>query len=260
MRLFGRQRKSESPAVEISEKDGVRYLHLGGPAIQSAMRIREPLALHLEYTRAMMMFLLLHEAPREICLIGLGGGSIAKFIHHYLHFSHLLALEVSADVVAAARSYFLLPDDDDRLRVRIADGAAHVHANKAVMDVLLVDGYDANRIVEALATEEFYQACRDALKSAGLAVFNLWGSDRFFDTYLSRIDTAFEGRVLQLPAERKGNIQIFAMSATASIPPRDVLRERANALDQQFDLGAARLLDRLLSCNPGMEKGFIRRG
>ncbi len=260
MRLFGRQRKSETPAVEISEKDGVRYLHLGGPAIQSAMRIREPYALHLEYTRAMMMFLLLLENPGEICLIGLGGGSIAKYIHHYLPVSRLLALEVSADVVAAARGYFLLPDDDDRLQVRIGDGAAHVHANKASMDVLLVDGYDANRIVEALATESFYRACRDALKPRGVAVFNLWGSDRFFDTYLSRIETAFEGRVLQLPAERKGNIQIFALAESASLPSLAVLRERAKALDQHLDLGGVRMLDRLLSCNPGMGQGFAQLG
>ncbi|OYY82394.1 MAG: spermidine synthase, partial [Methylophilales bacterium 16-45-9] len=38
-------------AVDVSELDGVRALHLGSSTIQSAMRIRDPFALELAYTR-----------------------------------------------------------------------------------------------------------------------------------------------------------------------------------------------------------------
>lgn len=249
MRLLGRQRKSNSSAVEISEKDGIRYLHLGGLAIQSAMRIREPYALELEYTRAMMMFLVLAAAPRDICLIGLGGGSLAKYIHRYLLESRLLALEVSAEVAAAARAYFLLPDDDARLEVRHADGAAHVYAKPDSVDVLLVDGYDAHRIVEELASDGFYHACHAALHEGGVAVFNLWGSDRFFDTYLARIQRAFDDRVLLLPAEKKGNIQVFALKAPLIDLSLDNLLPRARQWDILLNLGLCRFLERMRSFN-----------
>ncbi len=249
MRLLGRQRKINSPAVEISEKDGVRFLHLGGLAIQSAMRIREPYALELEYTRAMMMFLVLAAQPREVCLIGLGGGSITKFIHRYLKDSRVLALEISAEVAAAARAYFLLPDDDDRLSVRVEDGAAYVHGHPGAVDVLLVDGYDANRIVEDLASDAFYQACSTALRPGGVAVFNLWGSDRFFDTYLARIQDAFDERVLLLPAEQKGNIQVFALAPPVVDLSFDYLQARARQWDTLLNLGLCRFLDRMRSFN-----------
>jgi hypothetical protein len=39
------------------------------------MRLKEPYALDLEYTRAMMGFLLFRREPSDIALIGLGGGS-----------------------------------------------------------------------------------------------------------------------------------------------------------------------------------------
>lgn len=255
MRLFGRQRKPASPTVEISEKSGVRYLHLGGPAIQSAMRIRDPQALELEYTRAMMMFQVLHTSPRDICLIGLGGGSIAKYVHRNLAESRLVVLEVLPEVIAAARSYFLLPEDDAHLVVIAGDGAAYVHAADAAWDVLLVDGYDAHRIVEDLASDSFYLACKRALRAGGLAVFNLWGSDRSFDTFLERVESAFDGRVLLLPAERKGNIQVFAFRDAVGLPLAS-LTMRARDLDKQFDLGYSRFLDRLRTCNEVVDDVF----
>ncbi|MEW6690321.1 MAG: spermidine synthase, partial [Pseudomonadota bacterium] len=70
------------PALVVSEERGVRHLHIGGEAIQSAMRLADPWALELEYTRCMLTFLLFHPAPRRALMIGLGGGSLAKFFHH----------------------------------------------------------------------------------------------------------------------------------------------------------------------------------
>ena len=43
----------------------MRQLHIGGEAIQSAMRLEDPWALELDYTRCMMAFLLFHPAPRR---------------------------------------------------------------------------------------------------------------------------------------------------------------------------------------------------
>ena len=47
--------------IEVSEEEGVRYLHFGSSWIQGAMRIARPDALELDYTRDMMFPLLLRE-------------------------------------------------------------------------------------------------------------------------------------------------------------------------------------------------------
>lgn len=249
MRLFTRQRKRAHDPVEISEKDGVRFLHLGGPAIQSAMRLREPFALELEYTRAMLAFLLFHPAPREIALLGLGGGSIAKFIHRFLPDCRLTALEVNPEVVAAARSYFLLPADDERLQVLTGDGAAWMREHPGGLDVLLVDAYDAHRIVEALASLEFYRDCARTLRAGGVALFNLWGSDRHYDTYLERIEAAFAGKVLLLPAEKKGNIVVLAFTEPLPDMSFAVLTRAARLWEASLGLEFPRFLERLRSIN-----------
>ncbi|HYS75836.1 MAG TPA: hypothetical protein VEM38_07085, partial [Burkholderiales bacterium] len=68
-------------AIEIVEEGGVRILQIGGNAIQSAMRLAAPDRIELDYVRAMMAFLLFHPDPRDVLLVGLGGGSMARFIH-----------------------------------------------------------------------------------------------------------------------------------------------------------------------------------
>jgi spermidine synthase len=62
--LNGRSRPAPLPIpalnIDISEEAGVRYLHFGSSWIQGAMRIARPFALELDYTREMMVPLLLH--------------------------------------------------------------------------------------------------------------------------------------------------------------------------------------------------------
>jgi len=251
MRLFGRQRQSSAPVpVEISEKQGVRYLHLGGDAVQSAMRMRDPFALELEYTRAMFAALLFVPEVRAIGLIGLGGGSIAKYVHRRLPECRIEAVDIHAEVIAAARTWFMLPDNDERLDVREADGARWIESRPAAFDLLLVDGYDGRRIVEALASPGFYAACIAALRPGGCAVFNLWGSDRLFEIYRQRIEAAFGHAPLLLPAEKKGNIQVFAFRPPWPGLELDVLEDRAGAWQQRLGLEFTRFLARLVALNP----------
>jgi len=258
MRLFGRQRSnSDFDPVEVSEKKGIRYLHLGSPSVQSAMRIKDPYGLELEYTRAMMAFLLFKPEPREIALIGLGGASVTKYIHRNLPESNLTVLEINPEVVAAARSYFLLPDDDDRLEVLTGDGAAYVRAQEDSLDVLLVDGYDAKRIVEGLASSDFYAACKRALAPGGVAVFNLWGSDRLFDIYFDRVAKAFDDHTLMLPAEKKGNIQLLAFKPPLPHGGFGRLQAGAKKLEAILGLEMPAFLDRMRSYNAISERGFV---
>jgi len=65
-------------AIEIVEEGGVRVLQIGGNAIQSAMRLDAPDRIELDYVRAMMVFLLFRPGPREVLMVGLGGGSMAS--------------------------------------------------------------------------------------------------------------------------------------------------------------------------------------
>jgi spermidine synthase len=255
--LRSSRRTGVDASVEISEQDGIRYLHLGSDTIQSGMRLSDPDELALSYTRSMMAFLLFVPEPQRVVSVGLGGGSVNKWM--YRHFSHAtqVALELNPRVIAAARRYFHLPSDDERFQVIQADGARWVGEHPDSADVVLVDGYDGESQVEALATPEFYAGAARALRREGVLVVNLWGSDRRFDEYLQRIEAAFEGQVACVPALQKGNIIVLAFKRRPLQLRWDDLRERARMLEARYGLEFLRFLEVMKRLNPHTDKRLL---
>jgi spermidine synthase len=222
-------------------------MHVGGEAIQSAMRIDDPHALALDYTRCMMSFLLLHPEPREALMIGLGGGSLAKFFHRNLRKTCVRVVELDPGVVAAARTHFALPPDDDRLTVEIGDGVHAVFPE--CCDVLVVDAFHDELHVPELASAEFYDAAFLALREPGALVVNFMNDDPKFDQHLQRLERAFGGAVLALPAVYDPNILVFAFRGAPPSIAWSALRLRAEKLEARYGLPFTRYVSRLRAMN-----------
>ena len=244
-----RRQKESDESVYITEKFGVRTLHIGSDTVQSSMRLARPNDLELAYTRSMMAFLLFQPDPRQILMIGLGGGSLAKFAYHKLPAARIVAVEVNPQVVAVASKFFCLPVDDTRLRIVVGDGVEYL-GGKPSADVILVDGYDAESQVEALSTAKFYRDCMRALDDNGLLVINLWGGDRNFSTCVERLAQAADGLVACLPAGRPGNIVVLAFGRSPGRPRWSDLKERARVLETHYGLEFLRFVQDLATMNP----------
>ena len=239
--------KKQKPSIAVSDERGYRTLHVGGEAIQSTMRISDPWALALDYTRCMMAFLLFHPEPRQALMIGLGGGSLAKFFHRHFRKTGVRVVELDERVVVAARTHFALPPDDARLRVEIGDGAEAL--SPECCDVLVVDAYHDEIHVPKLATAEFYDAAYLALAEQGVVVVNFMDDDRLLNEYLTRMEAAFGGRVLAMKALYDPNVIAFAIKGFNSSISWDTLRQRAQALESRYDLPFPRYVSRLRSMN-----------
>jgi len=172
-------------APYIVDEGENKSLYFGHDAVQSSMRTHDPYFLDLEYTRMMMGFLLFNSSPKRIAMIGLGGGSMAKFCHKHL-LSEIQIAEISSAVVQL-RDSFAIPQDSDRFNITLVDGADFIYQNRD-FDVILVDGYDREGLPEALCTPSFYRNCHRALTPGGIAVFNLVP---FSPRYLERCGKIF---------------------------------------------------------------------
>ncbi|MEN3354623.1 MAG: spermidine synthase [Betaproteobacteria bacterium] len=244
-----RKPADDRETVYVSERYGVRSLHIGSDTIQSSMRLARPTDLELSYTRSMMAFLLFAPPPADVLMIGLGGGSLAKFVYHRLSATRTRVIEVSPQVVAIARQYFFVPQDDPRIEVIVADAAAYVRHDDFRADILVVDGYAADSHVEELASYDFYAACRKRLKPRGMIVVNLWGGDKVFNALLQRIRTAFPGGTLCLPAERPGNVIVFGFEREPAPLRWTDLTRRAEALQNDHGLEFPRFVEGLRKMN-----------
>ncbi len=241
------KRAPRRPALVVREQRGVRELCVGSEAIQSAMRVGDPFALELDYTRCMMAFLLFHPAPREALMIGLGGGSLAKFCHRRLPRLRTRVLERDARVIEAAREHFHLPPDDARLVVEHGDGAAALAPE--CCDLLVVDGFDDESMPAALVSPAFLDAAWGALRDPGALVMNFMDDDPTLDRSLERLERAFGGAVLCLPALRDPNVIALALRGAPAAMKWAELRARAGALEPRYGLPFARYVERLRRMN-----------
>ncbi len=238
---------TRKPSIAVSEARGLRTLHVGGEAIQSSMRLEDPFALALDYTRCMMAFLLFHPEPRQALMIGLGGGSLAKFFFKYLRGTRTKAVELDPRVVAAAREHFLLPPDGPRLAVEIGDGLEALAPE--CCDVLIVDAFEDEVHVPRLASSEFYDGAFLALEEPGALVVNFMNDDPKLDLTLQRLERAFGGAVLAMPALYDPNILVFALKGARKAIAWRELRERAARLESRLGLPFSRYVSRLRTMN-----------
>ena len=236
-------------SVEVSEQNGIRSLHLGSDTVQSSMKLEDPFELVLSYTRAMMAFLLFRPRPEHVLMIGLGGGSLPKFVHKHLTDTRTTVIESEPKVIAIARQYFHVPPDDERLVVTEAEGGAWVAAHPNSCDVMMVDGYDRNEQVPELCSEDFYANACAALSDEGVLVVNLWSSDSRFDAYLQRIENVFDA-VVCVPAERRGNVAVLAFRRSPGQPRWDDLRAAARSLHSRYGLEFLNFVEGLRELNP----------
>lgn len=212
---YGTEHRHASPmepgelaAPLVFELGNIRSLLANWAFVQSAMSIDDPDRLILDYTRRMMGFLLFNPSPRAIEIIGLGGGSLAKYCHRYLPDTSIVAVEIDPEVIAV-REQFFMPPESDRFEIVCDDGAEFVKRDVRRCDVLLVDGFDKDGQPARLCSSNFYRDCHSRLKPSGILVVNLCDDHWKHASFLARIREHFECTI-DLPMKIGMNRIIFA--------------------------------------------------
>ena len=227
----------------------MRTLHFGSDWIQGAMRIARPWDLELEYTREMMAGLLLRDGnpyPRNALLIGLGSASLTKFLYRHFPDTHLTVVEIEPRVVTAARHFFKLPDDPERLEIIIDDGVEYLLKTTRTWDMILVDGFDPDGKAGELDSTRFYSSTRAHLTADGILSVNLIGyTKRMFQESVDRIRTAYDGRALSFPSCDSGNTIAFAAGANHISTSLADLKAAASQLKENTGLNLHPAISRL---------------
>lgn len=216
-----------------------RSLHFGSEPRQSSMDFNDPFYLALSYTRAMLGVLLFAPAPRRVLLVGLGGGSLAKFLWRHYPQCQIDAVEYRPLIHDLAQRYFQLPQDE-RLRIHIADAADFMRqadSRYSDYDFIFLDAFTAEGVAEDTVRPSFFADCRARLSAQGALAANLWAEDRFrLESVIGDLADTFEGRLLRLPIDGKANLIALAMQQGQ---PRKALREldaQAKNLQRQLDV------------------------
>jgi spermidine synthase len=179
-------------------------------------------------------------------MVGLGGGSLAKFCYRHFPQARITVIELRADVIAL-REQFHVPPDDARFKVVHADAADYIGRMPASADVLLVDGFDAAGLPPALGSASFYANCRRTLRDGGVLVANVFSYDPDYKPLVARLRAAFDGRMCWFDGIAGNNHLLFAVKAAGSPRPRALRLQQLVARRHGLGLALAnRLLARLV--------------
>jgi len=248
------QNHDDEGILEVIEKNGVRSLHFGSSNRQSSIAVSDPETLQLPYARAMMGWRLFKNNVQGALLIGLGGGSLARFLLHHFPECRLTAVEYRESVVSIAHSHFGLPVDS-RLNVVVGDGGAFVRqqalTDSECYDLIIIDAFDVDGLAGSVNSIAFFDACKALLKPAGIVGINLWETQKAItgDCFLW-LERAFNDKVLRLPVRNRGNIIGLVFNHKTPRFEMKALKTKAMELEDQYHIEFPLFLRDIRKHNP----------
>ncbi len=166
---------------------------------ESVINLRDPGALPLPYTRAMTVAVAFVDKLDTMLMIGLGGGTTSRYLKRHLPGLEVTIAELDGGVIAMAKKHFKL-EESDGYRVVARDGRVLLARNRKVRyDIIMVDAFRGGYVPFHLLTREFYQLLKARLAPGGVAVFNVHGGTRLFDSTIATLKSVF-GNVETVPA------------------------------------------------------------
>jgi spermidine synthase len=203
-------RQSPYSEIRVLDWEGMRMLLLDG----GVHTITQPDTWRSGYQYVVVLDAVrnLFDEPGKLCLVGLGGGSVAKT---YVHTGwDVDVVEIDPEIVAVARQYFGLTENE--ARIFLMDGRRYFRTTDETYDLVILDAFGSSSIPFHLVTRESFAGIKSRLQPNGILALNV-ESNGWYDTLVrsltATLHTSF-AHVIALPiAEPQnqfGNIIILA--------------------------------------------------
>jgi len=129
---------------------------------------------------------------RSMCIIGLGGGTIAREFSAAYGPIPIDGVEIDPTIVELGRQYFNM--NEPNLHVIVQDGRSYLQSTSKKYDVIGIDAYQQPYIPFQLTTQEFFSEVRAHLTPTGVAVIdaaNVNGDYRLVETLAQTMHAVF---------------------------------------------------------------------
>jgi spermidine synthase len=212
---------------------------------ESSMKLSDPSALTVEYTRYMTLGVAYPPKVERIVEIGLGGGRTVSYLSAAMPDTGILAVELDKDVVDLAKKYFKF-QETARLRAVVSDGRAFLLKNTDKWDAILIDAYRGPFVPFHLLTREFYTLVKSRLNPGGVVVQNIEPSTMLFDSASATLKSVFPSVDLY---DGGGNVVAIGYDGPA-IPQAELLARAAKAQERykfKYDLSKLASVRRVLT-------------
>jgi spermidine synthase len=240
----------------VEQDDGDRVLELNeGQAVHSLYRPGSYLTGDVWDGYLVLPFSALERPPRRIAMLGNAAGTVARAYGRFFPRTAVDAVEIDGELFDVGHRYFDL--DNPRMEEFEEDARPWLERSEGGYDVIMVDAYRQPYIPFYLATEEFFELCRDRLTDGGIVIVNAGhpeGNDDL-ETVLGRTMAEVFPTVLRHPIEEENTLlvggegplsaeRLAARIPTLPAPLRPVAETAAAALGPRLEGGEVYTDDR----------------
>ncbi|WP_375738163.1 spermidine synthase [Pseudomonas boanensis] len=226
--------------IRVFEVGDYRVLEFGEAVEQSCVFTADPTWLEYDYTRAMLIGALCHEAPETALFLGLGAGTLTQACLKFLPLDDVEVIELRPDVPRLAMEYMGLTDDP-RLYVRIGD-ALQLLPSAEPADLIFVDLYTDHGPGVGHLAWDFLGACQKRLSPGGWLVINQWAADDGKPLGAALLRGLFHRHYWECPV-KEGNVILIVPADLDQQLDREALNARAEALAPRLGYSLQPLLD-----------------
>ena len=209
----------------------------GHEVVESRMDLNAPHKLLLPYSQSMFASHLYQPTPQRVLVVGLGAGSMVRFLHRHQPTVKIDAVEIDPAIVRLADEIFGTRSGKN-VQIVTADAFDYLADTKHQYDCIYMDaflkpaaGTDRSGVPQRLKTIEFYKSIQAKLSPEGLVVFNLNVHDDTDDD-IETIDAAFAATSVFECATR--NLIVVAQKVAKPMPESQLIKQ-AETLDKQFN-------------------------
>lgn len=203
---------SDENLIEVKQKDHSRWLHTGSDCLQSAIDIRHPENLVLNYQLPLLgIKAFLQNDIKDILMLGLGGAVLAHNLENTYEKSRLTCVDIEPMMLDIAQDYFFYSPKQSTEMVFM--DAFEYLKDCPKYDLILIDLYSQTDLPQSMLNPTFYRAVQNALKPTGAASFNLiCDSQEQFIVLLTWIRHAFNGQTLFQGVGNSRNVVVYAFN------------------------------------------------
>lgn len=200
---------------------------------QSCMYKNNPDKLIFNYTKLTFASLLVTDNPKNVLIIGLGGGTLSNVIHALYPAAKIHNVEIDPAVLKVARNYFNFIEND-AVTSSVQDGRIFIKRaaiKKQKYDWIILDAFNGDYIPEHLLTKEFFEEVKSVLAEGGVIAANTFSSSKLYEHESATYHAVFGDFINVSRANRSNRIILAGVN---SMPTEAQINQRIKALNPRL--------------------------
>lgn len=180
-----------------------------------------------DYYKLVMGATFFLDNPKDILVIGLGGGVLVSAYQDIYPGANITSVEIDPVVAKMAKKYFGYSDKGEQYETHLKDGRVFVKRGLRKdkrYDFILLDAFNSDYIPEHMMTKEYLEEVKRLLKPNGMVVANTFSSSALFD-HESETYKAVFGELYQIRFNNQKNNRVIVVS-NSKLPTKEKLLKK----------------------------------